>query len=261
MHYPRSMKSALCGVALLTVALPALAAGTDNNRLPENERTRHEVTGVLSGVVIGGLVGGPIGAVVSAGFGAWVGDLTVARKEKDLMAQSLADQQQELVALQAEYRALEARYQVASREVQTARARTASFEAQPLRNANGAIADSELSLHFKSGSAQIESHYDQKLQEFATLMKTRPNAKIEITGYADRRGESAANLALSQRRIKAVEERLRDLGVTNRALQTSAFGESRPVTDNDTLENNFFDRRVIVKVVAEGNGLLTRSNN
>jgi len=261
MNKHSTLMSALCGIVFLTATSSVLA---DDNALSGGERTKREATGVVSGAVIGGLVGGPIGAIATAGFGAWVGNLTVAKKESQLMAQALGEQEQEFIALQAEYRALEARYQVAVRDIQAARVRNASFESQDQRtnrNQAACCSDSEVSLHFKSGSTTIETLYDQKLADIAALVKDLPDTVIEITGHADRRGDSAANLALSQRRIQAVENRLRELGVRNRAIQTSAFGETRPVTETDTLENNFFDRRVVVKVVSAGNGMLTRAND
>ena len=255
-------------MALLTSTVPALAADAgeslvSDSLLSNKERTRHEATGVVSGAVIGGLVGGPVGAVVTAGFGAWVSELTIAKKEKDLLAQSLAEQQHELVALQAEYRALQARHQVALRDAESTRVRNASFNqgAMAAKPAVACCQDTEMSLHFKTGSVDIEPLYNEKLMEFATVVNKLPDAVIEITGHADRRGETASNLALSQRRIQAVEQRLRTLGVRNKAIQTNAFGESRPATDTDTLENNFFDRRVVVKIVTAGNGMLTRAND
>lgn len=255
----RTLLPALCSLTLLSATAPVFA--DDSQELvSDKEKLRHETTGVLGGAVIGGLVGGPFGAVLTAGFGAWVSDLTIAKKENSLMAASMADQREELLALQAEYRALEARYQVASRDVQAARIRNASFEAQA-REQSACCGDSELSLHFKTGSADIEPLYDSKLNEFAALVKKLPEAVIEITGHADRRGEVASNLALSQRRIQAVEKRLRNLGVRSRGIQTSAFGESRPVSTTDNFENNFFDRRVVVKVVSPGNGMLTRADD
>ena len=255
---------ALASLALLTTTVPALAADSTPDLVSDKEKLRHETTGVVGGAVIGGLVGGPVGVIVSAGLGAWISDLTIARKENTLMAQSMEDQQRELLALQAEYRALEARYQVAAREMASTRMRNASLngEAFGTRNTQAACcSDAELSLHFKTGSATIEKLYDAKLNEFASLVESLPEAVIEITGHADRRGNDAANLALSQRRIQAVEQRLGKLGVRNKSMQTSAFGESRPATETDNFENNFFDRRVVVRVVSAGNGMLTRAND
>ena len=265
MKHTRTLLPALCSLALLSTSIPAFAAGAaDTELVSDKEKMRHETTGVLGGAIIGGLVGGPLGAVVTAGFGAWVSELTIAKKENTLITASMEEQRRELLALEAEYRALQARHEIAQREAESARARNVSFEAEAQRN-NRTLAtccsDTELSLHFKTGSAVIEPLYDAKLNEFASLVKDLPEAVIEINGHADRRGETAANLALSQRRIQAVEAHLRTLGVRNKALQTSAFGESRPDSDTDTLENNFFDRRVVVKVISAGNGMLTRAND
>lgn len=264
MKHTRTLLPALCSLALLSTSIPAFAAGAaDTELVSDKEKMRHETTGVLSGAIIGGLVGGPLGAVVTAGFGAWVSELTISKKENSLMAASLEEQRRELLALEAEYRALQARHETAQREVQSARARTVSMT-QGMATINPAALccqDSELVLHFKTGSADIEPLYTEKLMVFAAMVNKLPEAVIEITGHADRRGETAANLSLSQRRIQAVEARLRTLGVRNKALQTSAFGDSRPASDADTLENNFFDRRVVVKVIAAGNGMLTRAND
>jgi sortase system peptidoglycan-associated protein len=265
MKHTRTLIPALCSLALLSTSTLLFAADdADTALVSDKEKMRHETTGILSGAVIGGLVGGPLGAVVTAGFGAWVSELTIAKKENTLIVASMAEQRRELLALEAEYRALQARHEIAQREAQGARVRNASFEAEAQRTNRtlpSCCSDTELSLHFKTGSAEIESLYDAKLNEFASLVKNLPEAVIEITGHADRRGETAANLALSQRRIQAVEARLRTLGVRNKSLQTSAFGESRPASDTDTLENNFFDRRVMVKVITAGNGMLTRTND
>jgi outer membrane protein OmpA-like peptidoglycan-associated protein len=116
-------------------------------------------------------------------------------------------------------------------------------------------------MHFKTNSTNIEPFYNDKLLEFTAIARKYPDALIEITGHADRRGDSEVNLALSQRRIQTVEQRLRNMGVTAASLQTNAYGESRPVSDIDSLENNFFDRRVTVKMLTVGNGLLSRTND
>lgn len=264
MKHTRPTLSILGSALLLSTTACVYAANDPAVSISEKERLKHETAGVVGGAVIGGVLGGPVGAVLSAGFGAWVSDLTVSKKENALLAAALDGERRELLATQAEYRALQARHELALRETESSRLRNASVS-QGLLSAKPdtveCCQDTELSLHFKTGSTTIESLYQGKLAEFAALLQKMPDAVIEITGHADRRGETAANLALSQRRIQAVEERLRTLGVKNRALQTSAFGESRPATDADTLENNFFDRRVIVKVLSPSNGLLTRSED
>ena len=266
MKHSRYILKLIAGVAFITISTLSQAAEQPALSLSEEQRIKHESTGVIGGALIGGLLGGPIGAVATAAFGGWVSDKTIAKKENELLNTALNRQQQDLIALQAQYRALEARYQVASRESQAARLRNASFSGQDRSiNNNPSVTaccnDAELSLHFKTGSISIEPLYEEKLTQFIAFVNTLPEAVIGITGHADRRGDSAANLGLSQQRVQAVEKKLKSLGLSSRALQTNAFGESRPASRIDSLEDNFFDRRVVLKIVSAGNGLLTRNND
>jgi len=249
----------------ILLSTPLLAAVDPTTSLSENERTKHEVTGIISGAVIGGIVGGPAGAILTAAFGGWVSDKTIAKKENALLADELSRQKQELIALQADYRALEARYQIAERESQTMRYRNASINSQSLSNSDqetftNCCNDTEIALHFKTNSTSIEPLYEEKLIEFVSLVNSIPDAVIGITGHADRRGDSAANLALSQRRVQAVERHLKSLGLMDRSMQTSALGENRPLSKKDSLEDNFFDRRVVIKITKSGKELLTQNS-
>lgn len=261
MQHTRTIITALCSLSLFSTATFVQAAEI-NPQVSDKDRIKHETTGVLGGAVVGGLVGGPVGAIVTAAFGGWVSDKTLAKKENQLLSAALTRQERDMLALQAEYRALQARYETAARDASKARGRNASLQTTPadIETAN-CCKDSEIALHFKTGSARVETLYDDKLRAFATLANSLPEAVIEITGHADRRGEPAKNLALSQQRIQAVETRLRAMGVRNRALQTSAFGESRPLTAEDSLENNFFDRRVVVKILSPDSDTLAQAND
>jgi sortase system peptidoglycan-associated protein len=266
MKHSRSILTLIGGVAFITISTISQAAGEPALSLSEEQRMKHESTGVIGGALIGGLLGGPIGAIATAAFGGWVSDKTIAKKENELLNTALNQQQQDLIALQAQYRALEARYQVASRESQAARVRNASFSGQdrPVNNKASVTAcchDAELSLHFKTSSTSIEPLYDKKLIEFIAFVNTLPEAVIGITGHADRRGDSDVNLGLSQQRVQTVEKKLKSLGLSNHALQISAYGESRPVSKTDSLEDNFFDRRVVLKIISAGNDLLTRNDD
>ena len=103
-------------------------------------------------------------------------------------------------------------------------------------------------LHFRSGSSAVESHYSAQLENFVGYVKSVPGAIVEIYGYADRRGEQTDNLWLSHERVQSVEKSLRDLGLRNFTYETTALGEGQPLTAAESLENNFFDRRVVLRV-------------
>lgn len=262
MKHTRTTLSIVCSLSLLLLT-PMLQAA-DTGVINEKDRQRHEATGVVGGAVVGGILGGPLGAIVTAVFGGVVSDQAYSRKENKLLAAELESQQQALLAMQADYRALQASHQVALRNAEASRVRAVSLS-QGARLQNQTVTtcckDTELSLHFKTASSSVEPFYNDKLVEFAAVVKEFPGTVIEITGHADRRGDSGTNLALSQQRVQAVERKLASLGVRNVSLKTNAFGESKPATADDSLENNFFDRRVIVKLLGTGNGLLTQTDD
>jgi len=112
--------------------------------------------------------------------------------------------------------------------------------------------DGNLTLHFRSDSAEIEPMYDAALVDFAEAVSTLPGAVVEISGHADRRGERESNLTLSQERVHAVQERLRSLGLREVAFHTTANGAAAPITRRSDEESAFFERRVELRLVSAG---------
>lgn len=75
-------------------------------------------------------------------------------------------------------------------------------------------------------------------------MKQYPNINVELQGHTDYIGTDEYNQKLSQRRADAVKSYLVNNGIDASRLTTSAWGESRPVADNETEEGRFQNRRV-----------------
>lgn len=221
----------------------------------EKSRQRHESAGLLGGMVLGGLIAGPPGAIVTAVAGALAGNHVSDRNEKALLQASLARTETELGALESEKRRLE----LAMEELQRAQLVQAGYVPDGAGAAVACCADSALVLHFRSNSAVVEPHYQEQLKDFAKLARQLPDAAIQLSGHADRRGDERDNVGLSQRRILAVQQALKTLGVENATLQTAALGESRPLAAEESLEGNFFDRRVELRIRASGKDLLTRA--
>jgi len=86
-----------------------------------------------------------------------------------------------------------------------------------------------------------------------------PSASVEITGYADRIGNTEKNLALSRRRNESVRQFFRNNGIESSTITTIAYGEARPLQINQNFETDFFDRRVMVKLRDNSKQLLTQT--
>lgn len=56
------------------------------------------------------------------------------------------------------------------------------------------------------------------------------NAQVDVAGYADRIGNDASNLKLSQRRAETVANYLVGKGVAQSAISATGYGEANPVT-------------------------------
>ncbi len=75
---------------------------------------------------------------------------------------------------------------------------------------------------------------NQNSSELRSLLKEFPNTKFVVEGNCDERGSAEYNLALGERRAKAAEEFLVQIGVPASRLTTISYGQERPVcTDHD----------------------------
>ncbi|MDP4282997.1 MAG: OmpA family protein [Bacteroidota bacterium] len=76
------------------------------------------------------------------------------------------------------------------------------------------------------------------------VMKDNPNLKFEIDGHTDNTGAAAHNLTLSQERADAVKAQLIKMGIDGSRLTTKGFGDTKPISDNDSPEGKANNRRV-----------------
>lgn len=74
------------------------------------------------------------------------------------------------------------------------------------------------------------------------LMKDNPKYTLLVEGHADERGTREYNLALSERRAKAVEDFLSASGVSSFNVEVVGYGEEKPV-DNGSNESAWSQNR------------------
>ena len=75
----------------------------------------------------------------------------------------------------------------------------------------------------------------EELFVISRLMKANSNYTLLVEGHADERGTREYNLALSERRAKAVEDFLTSTGVSSFNIEVVGYGEEMPV-DNSANE-------------------------
>ncbi|WP_367346396.1 OmpA family protein [Stenotrophomonas bentonitica] len=120
----------------------------------------------------------------------------------------------------------------------------AGFGAQDLTNALN-----QTDITFANNSDVVSTSSLAVVAEAAKAIKSAPaGMKIDIGGYTDSNGSDAANLALSERRAKAVVEALVAKGVPAGQLKATGHGESDPIADNSTEAGRAANRRTVYTV-------------
>ena len=83
-------------------------------------------------------------------------------------------------------------------------------------------------IYFAFDSNTVPAAAFETLRAHATHLKNNANAKVRLEGHADERGTREYNVALSERRSKAVEKFLRVQGVSASQIEVVSYGEEKP---------------------------------
>jgi len=128
----------------------------------------------------------------------------------------------------------------------SARAATALAALRPGFTARDLVSAMNLQvINFATGSAEIPAASRDLLNSTVTALKAAPaGTTIEIGGHTDSTGDPAANATLSQQRADAVRDYLVQQGVNASMLTARGYGQTAPLTTNDTEEGRFRNRRI-----------------
>ena len=110
----------------------------------------------------------------------------------------------------------------------------------------GCPLEQTLKLLFDFDSAELRPESITELERVVTFMNNVPFAKTMVEGHTDSVGADAYNLALSDRRAKAVFDYLSSRGVDPARLSSVGKGETAPIADNKTDEGRQENRRVML---------------
>jgi peptidoglycan-associated lipoprotein len=80
----------------------------------------------------------------------------------------------------------------------------------------------------------VSATYKEMLRSVSSLMAKNSTARLSIEGHCDERGTNEYNLALGDRRAKAVKDYLVSLGVASGRIDVISYGEERPLCNDQT---------------------------
>lgn len=99
-------------------------------------------------------------------------------------------------------------------------------------------------FYFDFNSSELSAEDREALSTHARFMAEYPTVTLVLEGHADERGSREYNLALGERRAKAIERILSLEGVPVEQLQVISFGEERPAAMGHEDEAWRLNRRV-----------------
>ena len=208
----------------LAIAQPALAGGA----------SKEEKIGVGTGCVIGAIAGGPFGLIIGAALGAKIGDSFHNKVERiDTLEGSLDGSRNSVATLKSDIDEL-------SEEVERLR-HIARPELVNLMQAGIAM-----DLLFRTDEFALTDTTGDRLTQMASTLATMPDIHIQLDGFADERGDSNYNFALSEKRVEFVRKLFVASGVHPARINVAAHGES--VAQDTNIDSYAFERRVSVKL-------------
>ena len=98
-------------------------------------------------------------------------------------------------------------------------------------------------IHFDYDSATLSADTRKQLSENADWIKGNSKVTVQIEGHCDSRGSVEYNLALGERRAKAVKNYMVSLGLDSKRMTIISYGEEKPVATGDNEEAYAKNRR------------------
>ncbi len=99
-------------------------------------------------------------------------------------------------------------------------------------------------IKFDVNKATIKAESMGTINYVLKMMNDNPALNFSVEGHTDSDGDLALNQALSEQRAKAVVEMLVSMGISPSRLTSKGWGESKPISGNNTMEEKANNRRV-----------------
>jgi outer membrane protein OmpA-like peptidoglycan-associated protein len=111
---------------------------------------------------------------------------------------------------------------------------------------------------FDTDQSNLKSGGVRNVQKLADFFRQYPQRTVMIEGFTDSTGSDSHNQTLSDRRADSVRTALLGMGMTSDRITARGYGESYPVTSNDTAAGRQLNRRVEIVVSDDGGTIAPR---
>ncbi|MBU3004815.1 sortase-associated OmpA-like protein PdsO [Paraglaciecola arctica] len=225
------LKTIKIATSITLICLMSCNAAAEQSNTQEKA---NEVIGLSSGVLIGSALAGPLGGVVAGIFGVLIAEDINSDKKLEAANDLLQQKDQELFVMQQNF--------------EQAKERTMMQIASMDSALEQSVPKIESNIQFKTASYVLENHYKSQLDLIAQTLQNNPKLRVTLSGFADKRGDSTFNQALSEQRALSVKHYLINKGIEKEQVITNSFGESSLVSAGEHFEDDFFDRRVMLRL-------------
>ncbi len=107
-------------------------------------------------------------------------------------------------------------------------------------------------INFESGTANLTMESEYVLDSLATILNRYPEYSLKISGHTDNTGSSRDNKILSVKRAFKVKYFLSNRGVKMGRITSDGYGDTQPISNNDTEEGRSLNRRVEFELLNPG---------
>lgn len=99
-------------------------------------------------------------------------------------------------------------------------------------------------IRFDVNKATLKPESMGVINEICDLMKENPDINFSVEGHTDSDGDADFNQELSEKRAQTVVSTLEKMGISADRLTSKGWGETKPITGNDSPEGKATNRRV-----------------
>ncbi len=106
-------------------------------------------------------------------------------------------------------------------------------------------------IFFDTDKYDLKQESTVELEKLVALLNKNPKLTIEISGHTDNQGSKTYNQNLSQNRSKSVYDYLVNKGISASRLTYKGYGDTMPISENNTEEGRALNRRTEFKVTGK----------